>query len=84
MITYQNVSVTAYMTPPWIDKELLDLLKKKNVQRRKWKKSRNQKVVEKYKSLRRQSKILLARKKKEYGNTLNDSVLQNPKRFCRM
>ena len=66
--------------PPWIDKELLDLLlKKKNLQRRKWKKSRNQKDVEKYKSLRRQSKILIARKKKEYGNTLKDSVLQNPK-----
>lgn len=82
MITYQNVSVTAYMTPPpLIDKELLDLLKKKNVQRRKCKKSRNKKDVEKYKSLRRQSKILIARKKKEYGNTFKDSVLQNPKRF---
>ena len=67
--------------PPWIDKELLDLLKKKNVQRRKCKKSRNQKDIEKYKSLRGQSKILIVRKKKEYGNTLKDSVLQNPKRF---
>ena len=65
--------------PPWIDKELLDLLRKKNLQQRKWKKSRNQKDVEKFKSLRRQSKILIARKKKEYGNTLKDSVLQNPK-----
>ena len=43
--------------PPWIDKELLDLQKKKNAQRRKSKKSRSQKDVEKYKSLRRQSKI---------------------------
>ena len=43
--------------PPWIDKELLDLLKKKNAQRRKSKKSRSQKDVEKYKSWRHQSKI---------------------------
>ena len=67
--------------PPWINKELLNLLKKKNTHRRKSKKSRNPKGIGKYKSLRRQSKTLIARKKKEFADTLKDSVLQNPKRF---
>jgi hypothetical protein len=67
--------------PPWIDKELLALLKKKNIQRKKSRKSKSPEAIAKFKQLRRESKILIAKKKIEHANKMKNSVFENPKRF---
>ena len=59
--------------PPWIDKELLALLKKK--------KSKSPEAIAKFKQLRRESKILIAKKKIEHANKMKNSVFENPTRF---
>ena len=66
---------------PWIDKELLHVIKKKNIQRRKLKKSQSLVDAEKYKSLRRNTKQLISKKKKAYNKKLTESLLENPKCF---
>ena len=63
---------------PWIVKELLHVIKKKNIQRRKLKKSQSLVDAEKYKSLRRNTKQLISKKKKAYNKK---SLLENPKCF---
>ena len=67
--------------PPWIDKELLALLKKKNIQRKKSCKLKSPEAIAKFKQLRRESKILIAKKKIEHANKMKNSVFENPKRF---
>ena len=59
---------------PWIDKELLHVIKKKNIQRRKLKKSQSLVDAEKYKSLRRNTKQLISKKKKAYNKKLTLSL----------
>ena len=66
---------------PWIDKELLYLIKKKNIQRTKLKKTQTLVDVEKYKSLRRETNQLILKKKKAYNKKLAESLLENPKHF---
>ena len=66
---------------PWIDKELLHVIKKKKIQRRKSKKSQSLVDAEKYKSLRRNTKQLISKKKKAYNKKLTESLLENPKCF---
>jgi hypothetical protein len=66
---------------PWIDKELLALLKKKNIQRKKSRKSKSPEAIAKFKQLRRESKIRIAKKKIEHANKMKNSVFENPKRF---
>ena len=67
--------------PPWINKEVLPLLKQKNIQRKKSRTSRNPVDIAKFKQLRRESKILIAKKKRDQANKLKKSVFENPKRF---
>ena len=66
---------------PWIDKGLLHLIKKKNIQRKKIKKNETLVYVEKYKPLRRETKLLISKQKKAYNKKLTESLLENPKRF---
>ncbi len=66
---------------PWIDKELLALLKQKNVQPKKSRKSKSPKDVAKFIQLRRESKILIAKKTSDHTNKMKKSVFENPKRF---
>ena len=65
---------------PWIDKELLKLIKK-DIQRRKLKKFPSTFILEKYKNLRRLTKQLIKQKKKKYNINLTESLYENPRRF---
>ena len=66
---------------PWIDKELLSLIKRKNKQRLKANRTGCVHDAQKFKDLRRLTKQLISQKKKEYATKLRDSVTENPKRF---
>jgi hypothetical protein len=66
---------------PWIDKELLSLIMRKNKQRLKANRTGCVHDAQKFKDLRRQTKQLISLKKKEYATKLRDSVTENPKRF---
>ncbi|XP_068713176.1 uncharacterized protein [Montipora foliosa] len=68
-------------TPPWIDKEVLHLLKKKETSRRTAKRLNGEHHFEKFRELRRASKKLINKKVKEYNESLGKSVKENPKRF---
>ena len=68
-------------TPPWIDKEVLHLLKKKETARRAARKHNTIHFLNKFKSLRRQVKALINVKLKDYHNSLGDYLKDNPKRF---
>ena len=65
---------------PWIDKELLSLIKRKNKQRLKANRTGCVHDAQKFKDLRRLTKQLISQKK-EYATKLRDSVTENPKRF---
>ena len=63
-----NIPVKSFKrknTPPWLDNEVKHLLKKKETARRKAKKSGRLNFHEKFRALRRQTKKLLAEKRKE-------------------
>ena len=64
---------------PWIDKELLKLIKRKDIQRRKLKKSPSPCDLEKYKTLRRLTKQQIKQKKEQYNTYL--TLHENPRRF---
>ena len=64
-----------------MDKELLQLIRRKNRQRKKLKKFPNPVNIEKYKILRHLTKRLIKKKKKNYGEKLAKSLHKNPKRF---
>ena len=66
---------------PWIDKELSLQIKKKNIQRKKLKKSQSSNDLEKYRTLRRETKKLISKKKKDYNKKLSESLFENPKHF---
>lgn len=66
---------------PWIDEELLALIKKKNTQRKKLLRTKHPAVLEKFKLLRRQTKKLISKKKRDHANKLRESMFENPKRF---
>ena len=70
-------------TPPWIDAEVLHLLKKKESARRAAKKSKNIAHHDKFRALRKESKTLIDLKFKEYTKSLGESIKENPKRFWR-
>ena len=66
---------------PWLDLELMKLIKKKNKQRITERKTKTPDDLQKFKDLRRETKKLMKRKKKDYANKLRDSLSENPKRF---
>ena len=66
---------------PWIDAELLSLLRQKNIIRRKANKTGSIKDIDKFRTLRKLTKQLIIQKKKEHGCKLNESITNNPKRF---
>ena len=65
----------------WMDKELLQLISRENRQRKKFKKFPNPVNIEKYKILRRLTKRLIKKKKKNYVEKLAKSLHKNRKRF---
>ena len=65
----------------WMDKELLQLIRRKNRQRNKLKKFPIPANVEKYKNIRRLTKRLIKGKKNNFGEKLAESVNENPRRF---
>ena len=66
---------------PWIDKELLELIKKKNKQRKKLLKTKHPDDLEKFRLIRRETKKLISKKKCDHANKLKESMFENPKRF---
>ena len=66
---------------PWIDKEILSLIKRKNKQSLKANRTGCVHDAQKFKDLRRLTKQLISQKKKEYATKLRDSVTENPKSF---
>lgn len=68
-------------TPPWIDAEVIHLLKKKESARKSAKKSKSTILRDKYRNLRRESKILIGRKFKEYTEFLGEAIKENSKKL---
>ena len=66
---------------PWLDLELMKLIKKKNKQRIKGRKTKTPDDLQKFKDLRRETEKLMKQKKKDYANNLRDLLSENPKRF---
>ena len=66
---------------PWIDKELLTLIKKKNTLRKKAFKTGSQNDLDKFKDLRRDTKRMIAQKKKDHSYKMKVALGENPKRF---
>ena len=66
---------------PWIDKELLELIKKKNKQRKKLLRTKHPDDLEKFRLIRRETKKLISKKKCDHANKLKESMFENPKRF---
>ena len=66
---------------PWIDSELLTMIKQKNKQRMKARNTGNPDDFQRYKDLRRNAKRLMAHKRKDSAHKIRDSLRDNPKRF---
>jgi hypothetical protein len=70
---------------PWIDKELLkQIKKKKNIQRRKLKKSPSPANLAKYKNLRRLTKQMINKKKTNTTSSLQSPCMRIPDDFGRL
>ena len=61
---------------PWIDAELLSLLRQKNIIRTKANKTGSIKDIDKFRSLRKLTKQLIIQKKKEHGCKVKKNLLQ--------
>ena len=66
---------------PWIDSELVRLIKKKNKQRNKARKTGCPVDVDKFKGLRRLKKKLMMQKRRPSAHKISESLFDNPKRF---
>jgi hypothetical protein len=66
---------------PWIDTELLKLIRKKTHQRRIASRTKLPIEIEKFKTLRRKTKQMIAKKRKDHAYKIRDSLAENPKRF---
>ena len=62
---------------PWIDAELRSPIRKKNNQRNKLRRSQSPVDLEKYKLLRRITKQLIAKKRKDHATKMKDSVFES-------
>ena len=67
--------------PPWIDKEVLLLIKKKNRTRRKAKLKDSVNLWERFRELRRQVKKMVKFKKRSHLTKLSCSIKDNPCKF---
>ena len=78
-----KVKARSSESPPWIDGEVMHLLKRKETARRAAKRSAraSSSLWDKFKQLRKESKHLIDIKYKEYTKTLGDNIKNNPKRF---
>ncbi|XP_072041144.1 uncharacterized protein [Amphiura filiformis] len=66
---------------PWIDSEIINIVKKKERAWVKFKKTGNSIYWDKFRSLRKQSKSLIKRKRADFIFEVRDSLRDNPKRF---
>ena len=80
MTTFRNIMLNVYYHP-WIDKELLHLIKKKNIQRKKLGKTQSSVDYKLYKKTLRDTKQLISKMKKDYNKKLTESLFENPKHF---
>ena len=77
-----KITIRDAKTPPWIDKVVRHLLKKKESARRAAKEYPDGvRFLEKFRALRKEVKTLINAKQKEYIESLGDSLKENPKRF---
>jgi hypothetical protein len=68
-------------TPPWIDREVKNLCRKKDQTSRRALRTKNPAHIERFKQLRRDVKRLINKKYQAYLTTLADSVQSEPKKF---
>ena len=66
---------------PWIDSELLSLLRQKNIMRKKANKTGSVNDTIKFQNLRKSIKQLITMKKKERACKFKESIFEDPKRF---
>ena len=66
---------------PWVDQELLELLKLKNKHRTIASKTSRPEDYTRYSNTRRASKVMIKQKKNLYASKLKESLRENPKRF---
>ena len=67
--------------PPWIDAEVMQLIRKKNKMRRKFNFTNSAFVWGKFRQIRHQVKKLIKSNKREHLKELGDSFKDNPRRF---
>ena len=70
-------------TPPWIDREVKNLCRKRDQTSRKALCTKNPAHIDRFKQLRRDVKRLINKKYQAYLTTLADSVQSEPKKFWR-
>lgn len=68
-------------TRPWINKDVIHILRQKNKLRKIAKKSGQQKDIENYNSKRKEAKLTLDNKYSDYLNDIKLSFKDNPKKF---
>ena len=77
----QKKCVSNINRSPWVDREIVLLLKKKNTLRRKAKSRNTDYLWSKFRRLRAEIKKLIKYKKKVYISNLGQDLKSNPKRF---
>ena len=76
-----KVKIRDINSPPWIDGQVIHLLRKKNDARNKAKKTSSDYYHKKFCALRRECKSLINNNYNDYINSLQASLHENPKRF---
>ena len=76
-----QITIKENNTRPWIDKDVINILRQKNKLRKIAKESRQQKDIENYNSKRKDAKQILNNKYSEYLNDIKLSFKDNPKKF---
>ena len=66
---------------PWINSEILNIIKKKETVRKKLKKSSSSYLKEKYRQLHKQTKQMLRESRDQYLASVEADYKSNPKRF---
>ena len=68
--------------PPWIDKDVLKLVRKKKVLWKRLKASPSPELTTRFKLLRKRTKSIISLKYSQYLKSLLDKLKTNPKKFC--
>ena len=76
-----QISIKGNNARPWIDKDLIRTLREKDKLRKSAKESGQQKDFDNYNNIRKEAKLMLGNKYKQYLNDIKSSLKDNPKTF---